>query len=228
MRAGPPPPVGRAGKRTESRVVGIAAVDEPCACEVDDAAARSREDAAPRCPRQSRTGRPGRRGPRARTPCGRSAMLAPQTSSISRSCRPASSVVIGGASRPHIRSRDPSSRNRIGPPKTRWSGCRRRPSTSSRSHPAGASTSSSTNTTNGGLGGCDPRVARGVQAGHALPLDIADPLRSCRRRARVMSRGRSDGPSSTTSTSYVSLPRSCTASDSSARAGSRGGSASAR
>ena len=50
----------------------------------------------------------------------------------------------------------------------------RGPSTSSRSQPGGASTSSSTNTTNVGAGRCDARVARGVQARRALALDVAD------------------------------------------------------
>ena len=117
-------------------------------------------------------------------------MFAPHTTSISRSSGPPSSVVIGGASRPHMRSRDPSSRSSIGPPRTWASGWRSRPASSSRSHPGGASTSSSTNTTKRSVARLDPGVAGRVEARDAGALDVAHAGLAPRRHVRVRRTGR--------------------------------------
>src|ERR1700722_4839994 len=127
-------------------------------------------------------------------------MLAPQTTSTSRSSGPRSSVVIGGCSRPHDR-RPPSSRARIGPPNTSRSGVWAAPRSIAANHPGGASTSSSMSTIRSPAAAVRPalRAALAPEAG----------ARSSRapwsRATRAFS---ASTPSSTTSTS-TSAVRAC-------------------
>ena len=136
--------VGAAHQRAQPRVVARAAVVEPGVGEVHDAARRRRAAGAATPPRRRRWRSARRTGRRAPSAPRRSSMFALHTSSASRSLGAEVERRDRRLLAPAARGAGPSKRARIGPPNASASGCRAAPSTSARSQPGGACTSSST------------------------------------------------------------------------------------
>ena len=174
----------------------------PGARDVHDAPARVAQPPLPHVLVEPVAERRGRTGRRARRRCGRSPCSRPRRA---RSRDPEARVEGRDRRLPRGRTCAAASpRAAAGSARRRRgaAGCGAGPRPARAASPAGASTSSSTKTRKSELGGGDAGVARGVQPGHALALDVADPRMPVRRAASSStSRVAAEGPSSTTSTS---------------------------